>query len=463
MPSVIPSSLSEAASAIHSRNCTAQELVQHCLQRIEAHNPVLNAFACLAPDALAQALRLDKLAESGAFVGPLHGIPVCIKDNIDMQHLPSRVGSAVFAKHPPAAADAVVTARLKAAGAIILGKNTMDEFAAHVSGITSFNGPCINPWQHDQRLSPGGSSSGTAVSVAAGFCYGGIGTDTGGSVRLPAGWCGLYGMRPSYGEICMQGVYPRSVCMDTVGVLTRSLQDMTVLLQAIADPPLHERLRGVKSLEPQKLAALRMGLPWQFIQQESSPEVLNIFEKCHALWQSLGVQSITLDMPLLDTAELVTTINTLRSYEFARDVRADIESSPHKKHIHPIPMADYQQGARITESAYHHALEKKAAFTHTVHKLFEKHQIDFFLLPTAATTAPSIKADPACYAVGRKFNNLFSITEVPTLAIPAGFTSQGLPIGAQVVGHPQHEHLLLAAGMAYETAFGPIPLPQFVE
>lgn len=459
MSNTIPPTLSDAVAALRARTCTAQSLVQYFLQKIEAKNPVLNAFACINPDALAQAAQLDSMATKGDFAGPLHGIPLCIKDNIDVQHLPSRVGSAVFAQRSSADADAAVVARLKAAGAIILGKNSMDEFAAHVSGITAFGGLCINPWHSSQRLSPGGSSSGTAASVAAGLCYAGIGTDTGGSVRLPAGWCGLYGMRPGYGDISMQGIYPRAVCMDTVGALTRSARDMVLLVQAMADPPLQYRLRAIKPLAPMDLTALRMGLPWHFIQQESSPEVLQTFKNCHALWQKLGVHSIPLDLPLLDMPEVAETINTLRSYEFARDVRADIEHSPHKQHIHPIPMADYQHGAAISASAYQCALEKKAAYTRNLHSFLEKNQLDFLLLPTAAITAPPVNANPAVYTAGRKFNNLFSITEAPTLVIPAGLTKQNLPIGAQMVGRPQQEHLLLAAGMAYEKACGPFPLP----
>lgn len=454
MSQIAVRTLSQAAAALRAGTLTARSLVQHCLHALEKQNPLLNAVLYSSKTVYEEAAQLDAMADKGEYAGPLHGIPLFIKDNIDVQNMPSTKGSVIFDSAPRAAADAVVVARLKAAGAIIMGKTNMDEFAAHVSGITAFRGPTVNPWQRQRRLSPGGSSSGTAASIAAGFCCGGLGTDTGGSVRLPAGWCGLCGIRPTHGHISMQGVYPRAVSMDTVGAMAHSVEDVALLLQIIADPTLQQTL-PTHLMQPLPMPPLRVGIPTQFIAREAAPDVRAVFDTCLALWRRMGIECVDVDIALLDTPEVVECIGLLRSYEFTRDVAQDVEASPRKQRMHAIPMADYLQGKAVTESAYQQVLDSKRLYTEIVHKSFKQYGVDMFMLPTAATTAPPIDAAPEAYKAGRKFNNLFSITDVPTLVVPAGLTSQGLPIGMQLVGQPLHEHMLLTAGMAYETHNGP--------
>lgn len=446
--------LTQAAAAIRARSLSARSLVQQCLAAQEAQNPLLNAVVYASGTALEEAARLDAMAEKGEYMGPLHGIPLFIKDNIDVQHMPSTIGSPIFDATQPAVADATVVARLKAAGAIIMGKANMDEFAAHVSGKTAFRGPTVNPWQPQRRLSPGGSSSGTAASIAAGFCYGGLGTDTGGSVRLPSGWCGLCGIRPTHGHISVQGVYPRAVSMDTVGPMAHSVEDVALLLRVIADASLQQTLPDTLH---QPLPSLRVGIPAQFIAREAAPDVRAVFDACLATWRRLGIECVDVDIPLLDSPEVVECTGHLRAYEFARDVACDVEPSLRKQDMHFIPMTDYQLGKTITEAAYQQALAAKRGYTERVQKSFTDYGVDMFMLPSAATTAPAINAAPEAYTAGRKFNNLFSITDVATLVIPAGLTVQGLPIGLQMVAPALGEHVLLRAGIAYETAVGPFP------
>lgn len=189
-------SISEAQAAMRSGKLSSVELVRRCLDRHRRYNGALNATLCLVRGALDQAAQCDADARRGRFQGRLHGIPLVVKDNIDVKGMPTTVASALFAQASPCVRDARAVEKLRGEGAIILAKTNMDEFAAHVSGRTSHWGPSVNPWRMEEGFSPGGSSSGTAAAVAAGFCWGGLGTDTGGSVRLPAAWCGLCGIAP---------------------------------------------------------------------------------------------------------------------------------------------------------------------------------------------------------------------------------------------------------------------------
>ena len=180
--------ITQAAAALRAGELTSAALVRHALEAVRLHDGTLNAMLHVSASALEEAERCDAEAAQGSFRGPLHGIPLVIKDNIDVRGLPTTVASPLFTHAAPAKADAVAVARLRAAGAVIFGKTNLDELAAHVSGRTSCFGPTVNPWHPERRLSPGGSSSGTAAAVAAGYCPGALGTDTGGPIRLPTGW-----------------------------------------------------------------------------------------------------------------------------------------------------------------------------------------------------------------------------------------------------------------------------------
>ena len=465
--------ITQAAAALRAGELTSAALVRHALEAVRLHDGTLNAMLRVSASALEEAERCDAEAAQGSFRGPLHGIPLVIKDNIDVRGLPTTVASPLFTHAAPAKADAVAVARLRAAGAVIFGKTNLDELAAHVSGRTSCFGPTVNPWHPERRLSPGGSSSGTATAVAAGYCPGGLGTDTGGSIRLPAGWCGLYGIRSTQGQSDISGIYPRAASLDTVGAMARSARDIDLLLQILADPPLRDTLRASAPIR-----YLRIGVFPDLVRAKGSPEVIEAYTEAVGRWEEFG-ECIPVGLPLLDDPAVVDSVGTIRSYEFARDIRKDIEGNPFAGKMHPVPLADYKNGQQATPEAYHAALLHKQALSRQVDAFFASLQVDFLkkgffgfptpffaslqvdflLLPVAFSTAPSIDAPQEAFTAGRALVNLFSVAGVPTLVVPGELTAGGMPLGIQLVGPALSERLLLDAGAAYETTYGPFPAP----
>lgn len=448
----------EVSSAIRARTLTVRAIVEYCLQKMQTENAKLHAVVHISVSALAEADILDAEADAGNFRGPLHGVPLLIKDNMNVRGMPTTVGSAIFADTPPVETDCEVVARLRAAGAVLMGKTNMDEFAAHVSGMTSFHGPTLNPWSTQEPLSPGGSSSGAAAAVAAGFCCAGLGTDTGGSIRLPAGWCGVCGLRPTHGRISLSGIYPRATSLDTVGTLARTVRDLALLF-SIMDTSCGQ-CHSLSDTEPfVSGACLRIGIFSDFVHREARPEVASLYDACVEHWQRLGAHCTPTALPLLLDERMTDTIDLIRSYEFARDIAVDVETSPHRARMHSISTTDYLRGRQISISAYDAALERTGAYAQEIEDFFQTQNLDFLLLPVAFSTAPQLILDAAVFASGRSLVNLFSLTGVPSLVIPAGLTTKGLPLGIQLVGSKHRDHLLLQAGVLYESAYGPFPMP----
>src|SRR6202140_5034018 len=258
-------SLAEASARIRARTLTPTQLTEACLARIQTYNPKLNAFiTVLGEQALAQAREMEAEQRAGRFRSPLHGIPIALKDNIGTAGIPPTAASAVFADRIPTE-DAEVTRRLKAAGAILIGKTNLHEFAMGGTSATSYYGPVRNPWALDRN--PGGSSGGSAAAVAADLCFGALGTDTGGSIRTPASFCGIVGLKPTYGLVSIRGIIPLTLSLDHCGPLTRTVEDAALLLNALAG---YDRL-DIASVEhpkenyaaamQQPVAALRLGAP----------------------------------------------------------------------------------------------------------------------------------------------------------------------------------------------------------
>ena len=429
------------------------ELTQAYLDAIARDNGRLNAYVRVTEDtALETARRVDEKIARGEALAPLEGIPMTLKDNISTSGIPTTCCSRILEGYTPIY-DATVWKLLKEQNAVLLGKTNLDELAAHVSGRTSCFGPTVNPWHPERRLSPGGSSSGTAAAVAAGYCPGGLGTDTGGSIRLPAGWCGLYGIRSTQGQSDISGIYPRAASLDTVGAMARSARDIDLLLQILADPPLRDTLRTSVPIR-----YLRIGVFPDLVRAKGSPEVIEAYAEAVGRWEEFG-ECIPVGLPLLDDPAVVDSVGTIRSYEFARDIRKDIEGNPFAGKMHPVPLADYKNGQQATPEAYHAALLHKQALSRQVDAFFASLQVDFLLLPVAFSTAPSIDAPQEAFTAGRTLVNLFSVSGVPTLVVPGELTAGGMPLGIQLVGPALSERLLLDAGTAYETTYGPFPTP----
>ena len=213
--------LAEASARIRARSVTPTQLTEACLERIASYNPKLNAFITVMRDeALREARDLEAEQRAGKFRSPLHGIPVALKDNIDTAGVRTTAASAVFDERVPEQ-DAEVTRRLKEAGAVLIGKTNLHEFAMGGTSATSYFGPVRNPWSLDR--SPGGSSGGSAAAVSAGLCFGALGTDTGGSIRIPAAFCGIVGLKPTYGLVSIRGIIPLTLSLDHCGPITRTV------------------------------------------------------------------------------------------------------------------------------------------------------------------------------------------------------------------------------------------------
>lgn len=443
--------IAAVAEQLRQGSLTIPDLLWRCRRRIADLNDRLNAVVTLAPDAEAQAEQREEELRTGKDRGPLHGIPLLVKDNIDVAGMPSTVASPIFASALPAAADAAIIAGLREAGVIILGKTNMDEFAAHVSGRTSCWGPTVNPWHMSRNCSPGGSSSGSAAAAAAGMCLAALGTDTGGSVRLPAAWCGLFGLRPSWGLLPMRGIYPRAASMDVPGVFTRSPGDMIPLLRAMLGSDLPPLSRTGKP---------RVGIMSRLIRQlaGSLDGVNECYEEAVERWTGLGCTLVEVDFPLLTDAEVGSVVDRLRSYEFYRDVSKDVETSPARKRMNAVPAADYAAGRDLPDSLLQAAQNRRRELAEATQSFFAGEDLDALLLPAALMTAPRLDAPAEVYGKARLLMNLFSITGNPVLVYPGG-SIDGMPFGMQLVGPVRTEARLIELAGLYEGQFHPFAAP----
>jgi aspartyl-tRNA(Asn)/glutamyl-tRNA(Gln) amidotransferase subunit A len=286
-------SLSETSQLVRSKKVSPLELTQACLRRIEQLNPTLNAFITVTADsAMAEAQQAQEEIQRGHWRGPLHGVPIALKDLVDTAGVRTTAASGLFKDRVPAQ-DADIVRRLKAAGAVLLGKLNLHEFAYGGSSAISYFGPVRNPW--NVAYSPGGSSGGSAAAVAAQLCYAAIGSDTGGSIREPAGYCGIVGLKPTYGRVSTAGVIPLSWSLDHIGPMTSTVMDAALLLQSIAgyDP---QDPAGIDLPVPDYAAtiaastsSLRLGIPRAYFYEGLHPDIQGghgpctlRFERTHA-------------------------------------------------------------------------------------------------------------------------------------------------------------------------------------
>src|SRR5437762_3408931 len=269
--------LKQASELLRRRQVSPVELTQACLKRIDQYNPSINAFITITRDqALTVAREMETEQKSGKWRGPLHGIPIALKDNIDTAGIRTTAASGVFKDRVPAE-DAEVVVRLKKAGAILLGKLNLHEFALGGTSASPSSGPVHNPWALDHH--PGGSSGGSGAAIAPHLCIAALGTDTGGSIRIPASHCGIVGLKPTYGRVSNRGVIPMSWTLDHVGPMCKTVEDAAVLLAAIAgfdssdptsaDVPISDYTRAVRT----RSASLRLGVPRAGFFDNLDPEV----------------------------------------------------------------------------------------------------------------------------------------------------------------------------------------------
>jgi aspartyl-tRNA(Asn)/glutamyl-tRNA(Gln) amidotransferase subunit A len=453
--------LAEASQLVRSKKVSPVELTKACLVRIEQLNPKLNAFITVTADAaLAEARQAEVEIQRGNWRGPLHGIPVALKDLVDTAGVRTTAASGLFKDRIPTE-DAEVVRRLKRAGAVFLGKLNLHEFAYGGSSVISFYGPVRNPWQTDYCV--GGSSGGSAAAVAAGLCYGAIGTDTGGSIREPAGYGGIVGLKPSYGRVSTRGVVPLSWSLDHVGPMTRTVDDAALMLQAIAgydpgdptsiDLPLSDFSPNISS----STASLRLGIPRAYFYDDLHPEVQGALDAALAVLKKLtgGQRDIA---PLAGGPDyssflnLYTAVLTAEAYAYHQDYVAKTPDL-----YQPETLKRIRRGADVTAPTYALSMRRLAEIRRSIPLVFDT--LNLLITPTSPVPPFAIAdllGDPNTMRAKelqmlhntRPFNGF----GLPTISVPCGFTAAGLPIGMQITGAPGSESTVLMLARAYEQA-----------
>jgi len=452
--------IAEIARLFRTGKLSPVELTELMLARIERTNSKLNAYITVTDElARIQAKRAEaELGTRGKRKtrtdrGLLHGMPLSLKDNICTEGIRTTAGSKVLRDYFPKR-DAPVVTRLKQAGAVLLGKTNMHEFAYGVTTNNPHYGPARNPW--DTRRIPGGSSGGSAAAVAAGLCFGSIGTDTGGSIRIPTALCGIVGLKPGLGRVDVTGVIPLSVTHDCVGPLARTVADAAILFQAIVvggnGKGKGERRRGSAA---RKLPKLRFGIPREFFFDVISGEVQKSFDAAVRSIRGWGAKVKEVSIPLLAQTEKAGNRIAWaeashyhqqsgwfsdRGAEYGEDVRSRLEA-----------------GMKVLAVEYLEALDQRRKVISQLREVMEKEAIDALMVPTTPIAAPLIgeetirvgEIDHSTRALLLRLNRPANLAGLPAISVPCGFTAGGLPIGLQFIGAEQNEQLLLDVADVY--------------
>ena len=441
--------ITKIADLILTRQLSPVELVQSYLERIEVLNPTFNVYlTVMAEEALTAAKTAEQAVQTGNPLGSLDGVPIALKDNYDVVGVRMTAGS-TFLRDNIASTDAAVVTRLRQAGAIILGKLNMHEWAIGGTTRNPHYGPCRNPW--DSSRIPGGSSGGSGAAVAADMALATLGTDTGGSVRIPAALNGICGLRPTVGRVSNRGVIPVSWSFDTVGPMARRAEDVAALLQVLAgydsedltsiDQPVDDYLTTLR----QGVKGLRIGLLGGHFQTEPQPAVVQLIRQAAQVFEELGayVQEFALsdaEITIERTSEML--LAEAASYHHAR-------LAERSEGFGPDVLTRLQIGAGVTGSQYGRNRQEQRRWRRELDKAFA--QCDVLLAPTCGIPAPVIEESEgvATTRLLTRFTYPFSLAEVPVLNVPCGFTNN-MPVGMQLVAPHWEEALLLRMAWAYQ-------------
>ena len=445
-------SIRETAQALKSGRTTSVTLVRDMLDRIERLNPALNAFVGVDHNgALREAQRLDKERARGHLRGPLHGIPLAHKDMFHEAGKPSEYGSRIMKGHVPAETG-VLMQRFQDAGAITLGRLHMSEFAMGPTGHNAHLGRCRNPWNTDHVT--GGSSSGSGAAVAAGLCYGALGSDTGGSVRLPAAMCGTVGLKPTQGRLPQSGMMALSESLDCPGVFARSAEDAATLFGVLAADGVDytaDLARGVQGLT--------FGIPTSWYFEGLDPQIAEALNQTRQRLGAAGARFAQVDIP--DHTNMGELANIIFTPEAAA-LHAD-QMAARKDDYGPQVFSRLSQGLAISAVQYRQALQLRALHARDICRVFD--HCDVILAPVLRAPVPTgaatdVGAGPEMARIIAGISDLtrpLSYLGLPGLSVPVGFDATGLPIAAQLIGKPRTEALLLRAATACEHGAGNIP------
>jgi aspartyl-tRNA(Asn)/glutamyl-tRNA(Gln) amidotransferase subunit A len=439
-----PRTLADVGRRLKSRELTAEAVTESCLAVITERNRSLNAYiTVLVDEALAQAKEAEQEIAAGSYRGPLHGVPISLKDIIDLRQAPTTAASRVRDGHI-ARRDATVVGRLRQAGAIFIGKTNLHEFALGTTNEDSAYGPVVHPF--DDTRSPGGSSGGSAVSVLTGMAYASIGTDTGGSVRIPAAACGLVGLKPTIGEIPTDGVVPLSETLDHVGPLCQSVEDAALLYGILCGIP------NPEAPTPRAVRGMRFGVPRAYFLDLLDPQVAARFnEACDRLASDGAILD---DVVIPHTREIGTIYMHIALPEAAAYHAATLETRP-QDYTENVRLR-LEMGRYILAEDYTRAQRGRQVLTREVREALGGR--DGLLLPSMPV--PATRLGVATVSLGGteetvrnitlRLTQLFNITGHPAISLPCGNTDEGLPVGLQIVGTRNRTPELLAVASAVE-------------
>jgi aspartyl-tRNA(Asn)/glutamyl-tRNA(Gln) amidotransferase subunit A len=436
-------SLTDQCDLAKSDGNHAADLASVCYRQIDRLNPTLNAFITVIPP------EKNLPPPSGSL--PLYGVPIAVKDLYDTKGIRTTSGSKFFADNIPQE-DAYVVQKIKNAGAQIIGKTNTHEIALGVTNNSPHFGACKNPW--DITRTPGGSSGGSAVAVASGMAMAALGTDTGGSIRIPASLCGVVGLKPTYGRVSLRGILPLSWNLDHAGPLTRKVEDAALMLQVMSgydvlDPAC------VKTLPGDYYSHLRDGMSGRKIAlavgsyiDASDAEILEAIRKASQILEEQGVIITEVNIDFLKEAALANGIMTQADgAAFHRE-----RLKEHPDWFGPDVRQRLETGAACTSSQYALARRTQTEVKRRCELLFDEY--DALLLPTTPIPAPVLEGENAIERARQltRFTAPFNLTGLPALSVPCGFTNEGLPIGLQIVSRAWNEAGVLRAGYAFQEA-----------
>jgi aspartyl-tRNA(Asn)/glutamyl-tRNA(Gln) amidotransferase subunit A len=447
--------IEELSNLLAKRKVSPVELTRLYLSRIERLNPKLNAFITVAAEsALAEAAVAERELLRRRPRGPLHGIPVALKDNIATRNLRTTMGSLILRSFVPAA-DATVVSKLRRAGAIVLGKTNLHEFAYGVTSENPHYGAVRNPWDTDRIT--GGSSGGSAAAVAAGLCAAAIGSDTGGSIRIPSALCGVVGLKPTFGRVSVHGVFPLAPSFDHVGPIARSAMDAALVLECIAGPDPHDPTAVPRRRENFRIAPkrkrLRLGRPREHFWVKVDPEIRRITEAALAVLVTLGAKVEDISLPAIaegiEAANLIAGVEATRVHEragyfparageYGADVRGRLEQGGKMR---AVDYLSAQETMRRARDEFEAAVEN----------------VDAIVIPAGLVAAPPlgcerVRVDDVEMPIRGAFvdlNRAANFTGLPALSVPCGFTQNGLPVGIEFIGGRFAEAMLIGIARRY--------------
>jgi aspartyl-tRNA(Asn)/glutamyl-tRNA(Gln) amidotransferase subunit A len=464
---IVNLTIRDLSTAISSGDISPLDLIEATLERISRLNPELNAFiTVLEKSARQDAKSAELLIKQGKYKGPLHGIPVCLKDLIYMKGVRSTSGSKILSDFVPDY-DSTVVKKLKDAGAIIVGMNNTHEFACGITNINPHYGSSKNPW--DISRMSGGSSGGSAVAVSAGMAPVSIGTDTSGSIRVPSSFCGLFGLKPTYGRVSKYGVQELAPSIDHIGPIARSAWDIAAVLQTISGydeldsstmdisvPNYINVLSEKQEKEDKRSDSFKVGIPVQFFFDIIDSKVMNVFDKFLDKLHACGISTEPVDVQKTD--RIIDTWQAIRLGESAAVHKEWIESRRGDYGENVIVMLE--RGMEITAVEYINAHKMRKEIRTAFLEAMKDY--DALLVPTTIISAPKLdqtmvnineKNAMEVYQALSRLTTVFDITGLPAMNVPAGFIEEEkkkLPIGVQLVGKPFNEEMLLRISHNYD-------------